>query len=289
MISSILKYASSAALLMVLGATPTIAAGDANAPTIERQKWTFAGVRGNFDRAQLQRGFKVYQEVCASCHGLQRLSFRNLVEKGGPEFPEEGVKALIAKEYKVADLPNDAGKVLKRPARLSDAFPALYANEQEARATHNGALPPDLSVIVKARGIEIDRPFYAVPFAMLKDIFLSGGYQEAGADYLYALLTSYADAPKGVKMSDGMNYNTVYAGNQIGMIAPLSDGSVKYTDGTPATLSQHAKDVTAFLSWAADPKLEERKRMGIAVMLYLLVTSLLLFLAKRRLWSSVKH
>jgi ubiquinol-cytochrome c reductase cytochrome c1 subunit len=179
--------------------------------------------------------------------------------------------------------------VLKRPARLSDAFPPIYSNEQEARATHNGALPPDLSVITKARGIEVDRPFYAVPLAMLKDIFISGGYQEAGADYVYALLNAYGDAPKTMKMSDGMNYNAVYPGNQIGMIAPLSDGVVKYTDGSPATTAQYAKDVTAFLSWAADPKLEERKRMGIAVMLYLIVTSLLLFFAKRRLWSAVKH
>jgi ubiquinol-cytochrome c reductase cytochrome c1 subunit len=288
MISSILKSAA-AVVLLAFGSATSFAAGEAHGPTIERQKWTFGGVRGHFDRAQLQRGFKVYQEVCANCHSMQRLSFRNLAEKGGPEFPEEGVKTLIAKEYKVNDEPNDAGKVLKRPARLSDAFPAIYNNEQEARATHNGALPPDLSVIAKARSVEVDRPFYAVPLAMLKDIFVSGGYQEGGADYVYALLNAYVDPPKGVKLADGMNYNAVYPGNQIAMIAPLSDGLVKYTDGSPTTTAQYSKDVTAFLAWAADPKLEERKRMGIAVMLYLLVTSILLLLAKRRLWSSVQH
>ena len=289
MISSLSKVFGAAALAVALSMPVAFAAGDAHGPTIERQKWSFGGVRGSFDRAQLQRGFKVYQEVCASCHTLKRLAFRNLVEKGGPEFPEEGVKALIAKEYKVADEPNDAGKVLKRPARLSDSFPSIYNNDQEARATHNGALPPDLSVIAKARSVDVERPFYAVPLAMLKDIFISGGYQEGGPDYIYALLTGYQDAPKSVKMGDGMNYNTVYPGSQIGMIAPLSDGLVKYTDGSPATIAQYAKDVTAFLAWAADPKLEERKRMGLAVMLYLLVTTLLLFLAKQRLWSSVKH
>ena len=289
MISSLSKVFGAAALAVALSMPVAFAAGDAHGPTIERQKWSFGGVRGSFDRAQLQRGFKVYQEVCASCHTLKRLAFRNLVEKGGPEFPEEGVKALIAKEYKVADEPNDAGKVLKRPARLSDSFPAIYINEQEARANHNGALPPDLSVMAKARSVDVERPFYAVPLAMVRDIFITGGYQEGGPDYIYALLTGYQDAPKSMKMSDGMNYNTVYAGNQIGMIAPLSDGLVKYTDGSPATTAQYAKDVTAFLAWAADPKLEERKRMGLAVMLYLLVTTLLLFLAKQRLWSSVKH
>jgi ubiquinol-cytochrome c reductase cytochrome c1 subunit len=291
MISSFAKLIGVAGLAAMLSVPVALAADVAggHGPTIERQKWSFGGVRGHFDRAQLQRGFKVYQEVCSNCHSLKRLAFRNLAEKGGPEFPEEDLKALVAKEYKVADVPNDAGKVLKRPARLSDSFPLIYANEQEARATHNGALPPDLSVIAKARSVEVERPFYAVPLAMFKDIFLTGGYQEGGPDYIYALLTGYQDAPKSMKMGDGMNYNLAYPGNQIGMIAPLSDGLVKYTDGTPATTAQYAKDVTAFLAWAADPKLEERKQMGLAVVLYLLVTAILLFLAKQRLWSSVKH
>jgi ubiquinol-cytochrome c reductase cytochrome c1 subunit len=287
--SFVFKTLAVAVVAATLGASSAIASGDVGGPSIERQHWTFGGVRGHFDRAQLQRGFKVFQEVCSSCHGLTRLSFRNLAEKGGPEFPEDGVKALIAKEYKIMDAPNDAGKVLKRPARLSDAFPSVYSNEQEARATHNGALPPDLSVIAKARGIQVERPFYMIPVAMVKDIFLTGGYQEAGPDYIYALLTGYQAAPKDMKMSDGMNYNVAFAGNQIGMVAPLSDGLVKYTDGSPATTAQYAQDVSAFLAWAADPKLEERKRMGLAVMLYLLVTSVLLLLAKNRLWSSIKH
>ncbi|HRK18011.1 MAG TPA: cytochrome c1, partial [Hyphomicrobiaceae bacterium] len=290
---------------------------------VERQSWSFAGIRGQFDRAQLQRGFQVYKEVCASCHSANRLSFRNLSQPGGPEFPEEGVKNLAA-TYQVTDGPNDDGKMFKRPAKLSDRIPAPFANENEARAANNGAYPPNLSLITKARGVEVDKPFWAVPFHMIRDI--GTGYQEAGADYLYALLTGYVDEPaykdeggklvpvpaaeaKGnkslkrcvavehtagkpdtcVKLGDGMNYNLYFPGQQIAMANPLSDGVVKYSDGSPETLAQYAKDVTAFLAWAGDPKLEERKRMGLMVMLYLLITTVLLYFAKKRIWSRVPH
>ncbi|MEM9355927.1 MAG: cytochrome c1 [Pseudomonadota bacterium] len=275
-----------AALALCLTATGVLAAGPAI--DIKRNKWTFGGVAGHYDRNQLQRGFQIYREVCASCHGLDRIAFRNLVEKGGPEFPKDAVEAL-AKEYEVDDLPNQDGEVEKRPAKLSDNFPALYANEQEARAIHNGAYPPDLSVIAKARGVAYVGPWYLHPWAMLKDIV--NGYQEGGADYLVALLTGYKEPPAGKEIGDGMNYNAYYAGNQIAMANPFSggDGQVEYQDGTPATVENYAKDVSAFLSWAADPTLNSRKQIGWQVLIYLLITSILLYIAKRRVWASVKH
>lgn len=263
--------------------TPALAAGG-EAPHIERQPWTFSGMRGYFNNAQLQRGYLVYKEVCASCHGLKQLSFRNLSEPGGPEFPEESVKSLAA-TFQIVDGPNDQGKMFKRPARLSDRIPSPFTNEQEARSANNGALPPDFSVLAKARSVEVDRAFWAVPGAMVRDIF--SGYQEGGADYIYALLTGYTNPPAGFKVAEGMNYNAVFPGHQIAMAPPLSDGLVKYTDGSPATVSQYAQDVVAFMAWAADPKLEERKRMGLIAIIYLLITAILLYFAKKRVWSSV--
>jgi cytochrome c1 len=246
---------------------------------------------GKFDEAQLQRGFKVYSDTCARCHGIKRIAFRNLVQAGGPSFPEAGVKALAASKYKVDAEPNDQGKVLKRPAILSDYIPSPFKNEQEARAAQpGGALPPDLSLIAKARSVETDRPFYMVPLAMLSDIV--SGYQEAGADYVYAYLTGYKTPPEKEKVNvpDGMNYNYAFPSPHFtAMPNPFAagDGDIKYTDGTPATVDNYARDVTAFLAWAADPKMEERKRLGILVMGYLLITALLLYFAKRRIWSKV--
>ena len=255
---------------------------------IKRNHWSFGGIFGSYDTNQLQRGFQVYREVCSSCHGVDRLAFRNLVQPGGPQFPKDAVEAL-AKEYEVDALPNEDGEVVKRPAKLSDKFPPLYANEQEARATHNGALPPDLSVIAKARGVAYVGPWYLHPWAMLKDII--NGYQEGGADYITALLLGYKDEPpKDVEMGDGMSYNAAYPGFQIAMSNPLAeDGLVEYQDGTPATVENYAKDVSAFLSWAADPTLNERKQMGWIVLVYLLIMSVLLYIAKKRVWAGLKH
>ena len=258
---------------------------------IDRQKWSFAGFRGHFDKAQLQRGFQVYQEVCAACHGLKRIYFRNLAEPGGPGFPEESVKALAASwPNQIFDGPNDQGQIanakgqiIKRPAKLSDPILGPYDNDNAARAAQNGALPPDLSLITKARTVEYQGSLLAHPFHMLKDI--ANGYQEGGADYVYALLTGYANPPANMKLADGMNYNKAFPGNQIAMIPPMVDGRVKYQDGTPATVEQYAEDVTAFLAWAGDPKLEETEEHGLMVMLYLLITSVLLYFAKKRLWS----
>lgn len=268
------------------------AAGDAEGPVhhqeIRPQAWTFGGIRGSFDNAQLQRGFKVYSEVCSRCHGLKRIAFRNLVEKGGPEFPEAAVKSLAA-TYQVEAAPDDEGKVKKRPALLSDYVPSPYKNEQEARSAQNGALPPDLSLVARARGVESTAPFYMFPVNLVKDVVT--GYQEAGADYIYSFITGYKDPPADVKMADFMNYNTAFPGGQTAMPNPFAggDGLVKYDDDTPATVDNYAKDVTAFLSWAADPRLEERKRLGLLVMLYLFVTAGLLGAAKRRIWSGIPH
>jgi ubiquinol-cytochrome c reductase cytochrome c1 subunit len=251
-----------------------------------RQHWTFGGVLGHFDEAQLQRGFKVYTEVCSRCHGVRRLAFRNLAEPGGPHFPEAAVKSLAA-TYQVDDAPDEQGKIKKRPATPADNIPPPYANEQEARFTHNGALPPDLSLMIRARAIETDRPFYVVPFAMLRDII--SAYQEGGADYVHAYLTGYAEPPSGMKMAEFMNYNKAFPGHQTAMPNPFiaGDGVVKYDDDTPPTVDNYVRDVVAFLAWAADPRLEERKRIGLLVMAYLLITAVLLGFAKRRTWQSV--
>jgi ubiquinol-cytochrome c reductase cytochrome c1 subunit len=254
---------------------------------IERQPWTFAGFRGHFDENQLQRGFKVYVEVCSRCHSIKRLHFRNLVQPGGPEFPEAAIKSLAGNNYKVDDAPDETGKINQRPAVLADAIPGPFPNDQAARYATNGALPPDLSLMARARGVESGAPFYRLPDTMLRDI--AAGYQEGGADYIYAYLKGFSDPPAGMKLAEFMNYNKVFPGHQTAMTNPFiaGDGLVKYDDGTPATVDNYARDVVAFLSWAADPTLEERKRTGLLVMLYLLITAVLLGLAKRRIWRSV--
>jgi cytochrome c1 len=254
---------------------------------IERQKWSFSGLLGKYDPAQLQRGFKVYVDVCARCHGIKRIAFRNLAQPGGPQFPEAGVKSLAADKFKVDAEPNEQGKVLKRPAVLADHIPSPFKNDQEARAAQpGGALPPDLSLIVRARSIESNAPFYMVPLTMLRDI--AGGYQEGGADYVYAFLRGFKEPPAGTKLPDGMNYNTAFPDPHLtGMPNPFVAGDklVKYDDGTPETVDNYARDVTAFLAWASNPELEERKRLGLLAIGYLLITTILLYLAKRRIWS----
>ncbi|MDX2289058.1 MAG: cytochrome c1 [Hyphomicrobiaceae bacterium] len=281
-------------LAAAIAGTLTGAAGPARAAGgathhIERQDWSFAGFSGQHDTAQLRRGFQVYQEVCSACHGLERVYWRNLTEPGGPEFDVEAVKAL-AKEWPnlITDGPDDEGKMFERPALLSDPIRGPYKNDKEARASQNGALPPDLSLITRARSVHADTPWYVHVPAMAMDVVT--GYQEGGADYTYALLTGYSDPPEGLQIADGMNYNKYYPGNQIGMVQPIAEGgSVTYQDNAGATssLEQNAKDVTAFLAWAADPSLNARKRIGWQVMLYLLVTTFLLYIAKHRIWARV--
>lgn len=249
-----------AALCVALFAGTVQAAGDA--PEIKAQKWSFSGPFGMFERGQLQRGYKVYKDVCAGCHGMRLLSFRNLGEPGGPEFSEEAVKALAAM-VEVQDGPNEDGEMFARPGKPSDRFPSPFANENAARAANNGAYPPDLSVMAKAR--------------------------TGGPDYLYALLTGYKDAPADMQLSEGMEYNAAFPGHQIAMAAPLSEEAVEYTDGTAPTVENYARDVSAFLMWAAEPKLEERHKIGFRFMIYLLLLAGLLYLAKRKVWSDLKH
>lgn len=281
---------SAAVAAIAVLAGPAVAASSGH--EIVRQPWAFSGMKGQHDRAQLQRGFQVYKEVCSQCHGLKRIAFRNLVEAGGPMFPEDAVKTLAAEwPYQIPEM-NDQGQIagkdgelLKRPAKLSDPILGPYLNDLQARAAQNGALPPDLSVMAKARGVHREAHWAIHPFLMLGDIFKS--YQEGGADYLFALLTGYHDAPADVKVGDGMSYNVAFPGNQLAMPPPLSDEVVKYTDGTKPTTENYARDVSAFLAWAADPSHDQRKRIGWQVMLYLLVTTALLYAGKRRVWSKL--
>ncbi|MGI9423681.1 MAG: cytochrome c1, partial [Hyphomicrobiaceae bacterium] len=250
------------AMAVCISASAAFAAG--GEIEIKRNTWSFGGISGHYDKNQLQRGFQIYREVCSTCHALNRIAFRNLVQPGGPEFPSDAVEAL-AGEYEVDDLPDDEGEVNKRPAKLADRFPPLFANDQEARSAHNGAVPPDLSIIAKARNVAYVGPWYLHPFAMLMDMV--NGYQEGGADYLVALLTGYKEPPAGVELQDGMSYNAFFPGNQIGMAPPITeDGQIEYQDGTPATVENYAKDVAAFLSWASDPTLNERKKIGWQVL-----------------------
>ena len=253
---------------------------------IERQAWSFSGFTGQYDRDQLQRGFQIYKDVCSACHGLKRVRFRNLAEPGGPEFPEEAVKTLAhGWPNKIVDGPDDEGKMFEREPKAFDPILGPFKNDKEARAAQNGALPPDLSLVAKARNVEYTGTWWAHPFSMLRDIATS--YQEGGADYIYALLTGYHEAPAGVTVAEGMSYNVAFPGHQIAMGPPLAkDNFVKYQNET-GSLEQNARDIAAFLAWAADPTLNTRKSMGWLVMLYLLITTGLLYVGKKRIWAKV--
>ncbi len=222
--------------------------------------WSFKGFFGTFDRASLQRGYQVYTEVCASCHSMKHLSYRNLSQPGGPEFSEEQVK-IIASQFEVRDGPNDDGEMFDRPARPSDSFVSPYSNDKEATAANGGAYPPDMSVLVKAR--------------------------KGGANYIYSVLVGYEDPPPGVDLDDGVYYNKYMVGNKIKMPNNLMDGLVEYADGTESTVDQMAKDVTTFLAWAAEPELEERHKTGVKVIIYLVLLTVLVYLSMKKIWSRV--
>jgi cytochrome c1 len=228
----------------------------------------------------LQRGFKVYQEVCSSCHAIKLLSFRNLAEPGGPDF-SEAQAATIAASFQVTDGPNDQGKMFKRPGKISDYFPPPFPNEQSARAALGGKLPPDMSDLAKARGYEWGFPRF------IFDAFTM--YQEDGPDYIHAIVTGYENAPAGFVLPPGGQYNKYFPGHGIGMPKPLSDGQVEYTDGTPTTVDQYGRDVAAFLMWAAEPTLDARKRLGFQVMVFLIVFTGLLYFTKKRVWYAILH
>ncbi len=278
------------AISLAVCATPALAAGEA--VEIKKEPWTFAGVFGTYDRDQLQRGFQVFKDVCASCHSSKLLAFRNLSEPGGPEYTEDQVKALAA-SYEIADADAEGGT---RPGVAADRWPSPFANDQEARDANGGTLPPDLSVIAKARGTTQPFPFWLINYVT--------PYAEGGPDYLHALLTGYEDeVPEGVHgtdggafvLPDGKYFNHVFPGYAIGMPPPLSDGVVTYdtpeegVPPVPETTDQYSRDVSAFLMWVAEPHLVARKQAGLQVMVFLIVFAGLMYMVKRRLWSKVEH
>ena len=227
-------------------------------PTLPHQEWSFKGPLGTYDRTELQHGFQIYKQVCSVCHGLKQIRFRDLADLG---YNPEEIKALAA-EYKVQAI-NDEGEVVDQPALPTNAFPDPYKNEQAARAANNGALPPDLSLITKAR--------------------------VGGPDYVYALLTGYETVPpKDIELAEGMHYNPFFPGEQIAMIPPLSEGLVTYSDGSQPSLNQMAKDVVVFLSWSAEPELEARKKMGYKVLIYFIIFTILMYVVMKRIWAKVK-
>tara|TARA_A100001011_G_scaffold393669_1_gene484140 strand:+ start:288 stop:1070 length:783 start_codon:yes stop_codon:yes gene_type:complete len=227
---------------------------------IPKHDWSFKGITGKFERSSLQRGYQVYTEVCSSCHSMNLLSYRNLGEKGGPEFSLEQVKAIAA-NFEVTDGPNNDGEMFTRPGRPSDKFVSPYPNVQAAMAANGGAYPPDMSVLVKAR--------------------------KGGADYIYSVLIGYTEPPENFELEEGVYYNKYMDGNKIKMSNPLSEDLVSYSDGTKATEAQMAKDVTTFLTWAAEPHLETRHRLGFKVIIFLTILSVLVYFSMRRLWSRI--
>ena len=244
-------------IIFLIGINNT-ANSEENKIELIKTNWSFNGVFGTFDRASLQRGYQVYQEVCSGCHSVQHLSYRNLSEQGGPEFSLEEAKAIAA-QFEVSDGPNEDGEMFTRPGRLSDKFVSPFPNVKAATAANGGAYPPDMSVLAKAR--------------------------KGGADYLYSLLMGYEEAPEGFELDDGVYYNKYMAGNKIKMAEPIVDGSVEYADGTKATKAQISKDITTFLVWAAEPHLEARHKMGFKVFFYLIILFMLVYLSKQKVWS----
>ena len=254
--------ALSLALALVLGTADHASAAEAR--SAKNVDYSFDGPFGRFDRAQLQRGYKVYKEVCANCHSMRLLHFRNLAEPGGPGFTVEQVRALAA-TFQVQDGPDESGELFNRPGLPSDRFPSPFPNEQAARAANGGANPTDLSLITKAR---------------------------AGSGYVYSVLTGYEpeSAELAAEKPPGKYYNPYFAaGHWIGMPPPLSDGQVTFDDGAPNSVADMARDVSAFLAWTAEPKMEARKALGFQVMIYLIVFAVLLYICKERIWSRVEH
>lgn len=250
------------------------------ADTPPAQHWSFAGPFGIYNPEQLQRGFKIYREVCSNCHSLKLVSFRNLADPGGPGFTAAQA-AAIAATFQVTDGPNKEGEMFQRPGKIADRFPSPFPNEQAARNANGGALPPDMSVLAKARTYERGFPWF------IFDAFTQ--YQEQGPDYIHAILNGYEETPAGFTLPPGAQYNKYFPGHAIGMPKPLSDGQVEYTDGTPTTVDQYGRDIAAFLAWASEPKLVERKRLGFQVFVFLIVLTGLLYFTKKKVWHDVLH
>jgi len=271
-----------AAMIALVVAGGLLIGGAQNARAEEQEappgnKWSFAGPFGKYDRGSLQRGLKVYKEVCSNCHALSYIAFRNLADPGGPGYSEAQVAAL-ASEYKIKDGPNDQGDMFERPGRAADYFPSPFPNEQAARASNGGAAPPDLSLITKARSYERGFPWFVFDFVTQ--------YQEQGPDYVAALLQGFQDNPPAdFKLPEGSYYNKYFPGHAIKMPKPLQDGQVTFDDGAPATVAQYAKDVTSFLMWAAEPHMEARKQLGFQVFVFLIIFVGLMYFTKKKVWA----
>jgi ubiquinol-cytochrome c reductase cytochrome c1 subunit len=278
-----------AALGLVLLAGPLLS-GQALAATTEHEPadihWSFEGPFGKFDREQVQRGYKVYREVCSACHAMEQMSFRNLGQKGGPfydpKYPNPNnnpVVKSLAHDIQVKDIDTDTGDPITRPATPADKFPAPFANEYAAKASNGGAVPPDLSDMAKAR--------------------------DGGPNYIYSILTGFKKPPPGLTLQAGKYWNPWFPGDlsgswsgakdkapeggSIGMPPPLTDGKVTFDDGHPNKIADEARDVAAFLAWASDPKAEERKSFGLGAMIYLVIFSVLLWFSYKRIWRNVSH
>jgi ubiquinol-cytochrome c reductase cytochrome b/c1 subunit len=274
------KVAAAVVALVVAGGVLVGSAQSARAEEQETppaQNWSFSGPFGKYDRGSLQRGLKIYKEVCSNCHSLNYIAFRNLADPGGPGYSEAQVAAL-ASEYKIKDGPNDQGEMFERPGRPADYFPAPFPNDQAARAANGGGLPPDLSLITKARSYERGFPFFVF------DFFTQ--FQEQGPNYVSAILQGFEDKPPaGVTIPDGSYYNKYFPGHAIKMPKPLSDGQVQFDDGSPATVPQYAHDVTTFLMWAAEPHMEARKQLGFQVFVFLIIFAFLMYFTKKKVWA----
>lgn len=246
---------------------------------LQEMDWSFSGPFGTYDKAQLQRGLQVYKEVCSACHSLDMVAFRTLEGLG---YSEAQVKAFAA-EYTIQDGPNDDGDMFERPGKPSDYFPSPFPNEQAAAASNGGAAPPDMSLLAKARGLERGFPQF------IFDIFTQ--YSAGGPDYIHSLITGYGETPPaGLKIPEGTYYNPYFdAGVSLKMPPPISDGQVTYSDGSPETVDQYSKDVSAFLMWAAEPHMEERKKTGFRVLLFLVLFGGLMYMTKRKVWADVPH
>jgi cytochrome c1 len=241
-------------------------------------KWSFGGPFGKYDEGQLQRGFKIYKEVCSACHSIQMLAFRNLADRGGPGF-SEAQAAAVAADYKIKDL-DDKGEPVERAGRPADTFPPPFANELAAKAANGGTAPPDMSTLAKARTYQRGFPWFVF------DLFTQ--YQEQGPDYIAALLKGYEDPPKGFQLPQGGHYNKYFPGHNIAMPPPLQAGQVAYDDGAPQTMEQYSQDIAAFLMWAAEPHLVQRKRIGFQVMIFLIVLAGLMYYTKKKVWHAVE-
>lgn len=262
---------------LLLGSSAVMAQDHDAGVEAELQDWTFAGLFGTYDTNQLQRGFQVFQEVCSNCHGAKLVSFRNLAEEGGPEFSAEQVK-LLASEYVIID---DLTLDGERPGIPADRWPSPFERDQDARDANNGAIPPDFSVLAKARGISQKFPYWAFNYFT--------AYQEGGTDYIYNLLVNYDEAPHDYELGEGQAYNA-YLGRGLSMQPPLFDEVVDYEGGgVPLTVEQYATDVSAFMMWMADPHLVARKQMGFKVLIFLFLFAGLMYLVKRKLWAGIKH